>query len=151
GRSLGCESRQAGRSFKLSGGLFSSPAAKEGISQAIRYCGDKNAELACVTNGREWIVFRGSRLGDGTATRDGAAFVFPNLAGILDNFRLFYNLLSYEASRSLAYRPYFQEAEGQPIRTSIFNKSLRPAGSARFQVSGDLAVDVEKAMASFFQ
>ncbi len=79
GRSLGCESRTAGSSFKLSGPAFKSEAAAEGIRQSIRYCGAKNAELACVTNGREWIVLRGNRLGDGLDSMEGSAFVFPNL------------------------------------------------------------------------
>jgi predicted type IV restriction endonuclease len=68
GRPLGLQGRQSGRAYKLSGGVFNADAAREGITQAIRYCGEKNAELACVTNGQEWIVFRGNRVGDGTDT-----------------------------------------------------------------------------------
>jgi hypothetical protein len=151
GRSLGVEGRPSGAAFKLSGGVFKADAAKEGIAQAIRYCGTKNAELACVTNGREWIIFRGTRLGDGLDTRDGMAFVFSHLVDIEQKFPLFYSLLSYEAANNFSYRPYFQEAEGQPIRTSVFHKSLRPAGSARFLPSGDLAADIDKMMSSFFQ
>lgn len=151
GRSLGVEGRPAGAAFRLSGGVFKADAAKEGIGQGIRYCGTKNAELACVTNGREWIIFRGTRLGDGTDTREGVAFVFSHLVDIEQKFTLFYNLLSYETANTFSYRPYFQEAEGQPIRTSVFNKSLRPAGSARFLPSGDLAGDIDKMMSSFFQ
>lgn len=151
GRSLGCEGRPPGAAFKLSGGVFKADAAKEGIAQAIRYCGAKNAELACVTNGREWIIFRGTRLGDGLDTRDGQAFVFPNLVAIEQKFNLFYNLLSHEAATCFSYRPYFQEAEGQPIRTSVFHRSLRPAGSAHFLPSGELASDIDKMMSSFFQ
>lgn len=90
GAPLGCDSRRAGGSYKISGGVFQEPAAREGIDQAIRYCGEKSAELACVTNGREWIIFRGSRLGDGRNTRDGFAFVFPNLQAVDDKFLLFY-------------------------------------------------------------
>ncbi|WP_163507678.1 AAA family ATPase [Fodinicola acaciae] len=152
GRSMGCENRKASRSgFKLSGPVFKNSTAREGISQAIRYCGEKNAELACVTNGREWIVFRGNRLGDGIDTRSGMAFIFPNLVAIEENFEFFYDLLSYESSSTLSYRPYFQEAEGQPIRTSLFNKSLRPEGSARFQSGGELAADIDKVMSTFFR
>ena len=151
GRSLGCEGRPAGATFKLSGGVFKAESAKEGIAQAIQYCGAKNAELACVTNGREWLIFRGTRLGDGLDTRDGVAFVFANLVDIEQKFNLFYNLLSYEAANRFSYRPYFQEAEGQPIRTSVFHKSLRPAGSARFLRSGQLGADIDKMMSSFFQ
>jgi energy-coupling factor transporter ATP-binding protein EcfA2 len=150
-RSLGCEARHARRGYKLNGGLFNVEAAKEGISQAIRYCGEKNAELACVTNGREWIIFRGNRLGDGMDTRDGSAFVYANLVTIEENFEHFYNLLSFEAAKSISYRPYFQEAEGQPIRMSVFHNALRPQGTAKFLPSGDLSGDVDKVMATFFQ
>lgn len=149
-RSLGTERRQVNRGYKIGGGVFTAPAAKEGISQAIRYCGEKNAELACVTNGREWIVFRGNRLGDGRDTRDGAAFVFPDLESIKQNFRFFYDLLSYDAVRQLSYRPYFQEAEGQPIRLTTFNKALRPPGSAKFIKNTDLSADLGSLMAKFF-
>lgn len=151
GRSLGCGGRPAGAAFKISGPVFHSPAAQEGIGQAVRYCGAKNAELACVTNGREWIVFRGNRLGDGLDTREGSAFVFPNLVGVEDKFALFHSLLSYESSRTVGHRPYFQEAEGQPIRTSVFQKSFRPPGAARFLAGGKLAADVDKVMSTFFQ
>jgi len=151
GRSLGCESRAAGSTFKLSGPAFKSEAAVEGIKQAIRYCGAKNAELACVTNGREWVVLRGNRLGDGLDSMDGSAFVFPNLVAIEDRFDLFFNLLSYESASRFGYRPFFQEAEGQPIRTTVFNKSFRPPGSARFLPSTRLAADIDKIMSSFFQ
>jgi hypothetical protein len=151
GRSLGVEGRPSGAAFKLSGSVFKSEAAKEGITQAIRYCGTKNAEMACVTNGREWIIFRGTRLGDGLDTRDGMAFVFSNLNDIEQKFKLFYSLLSYEAANNFSYRPYFHEAEGQPIRTSVFHKAVRSAGSARFLPNGDLAGDIDKMMSSFFQ
>lgn len=151
GRSLGVEGRPSGAPFKLSGAVFKADAAKEGIGQAIRYCGTKNAEMACVTNGREWIIFRGTRLGDGLDTSDGMAFVFSHLIDIEQKFALFYSLLSYEAATNFGYRPYFQEAEGQPIRISVFHKALRPAGSAHFLPNGDLASDIDKMMSSFFQ
>ena len=54
GRDLGLKDRPAGRAFKLNGPVFTTDSVKEGISQGIRYCGQKNAELACVTNGRKW-------------------------------------------------------------------------------------------------
>src|SRR5262249_51361581 len=45
----------------------------------------------------------------------------------------------------------FQEAEGQPIRLSIFHKSLYRVGSARFLPGGKLAGDIDNAMDSFFR
>ncbi|MCI5227512.1 MAG: hypothetical protein D3918_12845 [Candidatus Electrothrix sp. AX2] len=124
--SLGLANRSPARAYKLSGPVLSkSPQPRGGILQAIRYCGSKNAELACVTNGSEWIIFRGSRLGDGKDTLDGIAFIFPHLDSIKENFELFFDLLSTTAVENYVYRGYFQEAEGQPIRAKAFSRTIR--------------------------
>ena len=151
GRSLGTERRRPGAPHKLSSGVFVQEAVREGIDQAIRYCGERSAELACVTNGREWVVFRGSRLGDGHNTRDGMAFVFPSLKGVEEQFALFYDLLSWDSASNFAYRPLFQEAEGHPIRTSVFQKSLRAAGSAHQLTALPLSNDIDRIMGTYFQ
>ncbi len=150
GRDLGIAGRSAGRAFVLSGPIFKAPAAKEGIQQAIRYCGQKNAELACVTNGREWIVFRGSRCGDGRDTSSGMAYVFPSLDGVVEQFALFYDLLGAESVKKLGYLPHFQEAEGQPIRASRFKKSVVSPTAISLQNSGPLIRDMGRVMNSFF-
>lgn len=151
GRALGCEAKHAGGHYKLSGATFRNQAADEGIKQAITYCGINNAELACVTNGREWVIFRGSRVGDGMNTLEGMAFVIPGLADLDKKFELFYTLLSKECVKQYTYRPHFQEAEGQPIRTSIFSKALRPQGSARMKTSSTLPADLDRTMGLFFK
>ncbi|MDH3347822.1 MAG: AAA family ATPase [Desulfobulbaceae bacterium] len=150
--SLGLTSRSPGRAYKLSGPVLSkSPQPRGGILQAIRYCGSKNAELACVTNGNEWIIFRGSRLGDGKDTSEGMAFVFPNLDSIEDNFKLFFDLLSTTAVEQYVYRGYFQEAEGQPIRARAFSKTLRPVDGYRLLKQSELAIDINRIMTTFFR
>jgi ABC-type iron transport system FetAB ATPase subunit len=151
GRALGVQGRDPGRPYKLSGGVFTSEAAKEGIDQGIRYCAELSSELACVTNGREWVVFRGTRLGDGLPTRDGVAFVFPSLEAVEANFKLFFSLLSFDSVSRFGFRPFFQEAEGQPIRMSVFHKSVRPKGSARFLPTQELYADVDRVMTTYFQ
>lgn len=150
GRPLGVVDRLPGRGFKLSGPVFSEATAREGISQGIRYCGVKNAELACVTNGHEWIVFRGNRLGDGRDTTEGMAFVFGSLGIVEANFRLLYDLLSYESAREFQFRSYFQEAEGQPIRSSVFRRQLKRVGSAKYIEKSELSADLDRVMTSFF-
>jgi len=78
------------------------------------------------------------------------AFVFPSLAGLEEKFHLFYDLLSYESAGRMSFRPYFNEAEGQPIRLTVFNKAVRPQGTARYLRSGRLAADLDRIMSSFF-
>lgn len=150
--SLGLSDRTPGKPYKLSGPVLSqAPQPRGGVLQAIRYCGAKNTELACVTNGHEWVVFRGSRLGDGNDTSSGMAFIFPSLESVSDNFKLFYDLLSRSQVEKYAYRAYFQEAEGQPIRAKAFSKTLRPVDGYRLLDRPILAKDIDRVMSAFFR
>ncbi|NEP79342.1 MAG: AAA family ATPase [Okeania sp. SIO3B3] len=151
GREFDLKNRSVGRAYKLNGAVFNSPNVKEGIRQAIGYCAYKNAELACVTNGKEWIVFRGSRLGDGLDTLEGMGFVFPSLDLIVEKFALFYDLLSYEGVGEFRYRALFQEAEGRVIRIKTFCKYLKDPKNRRVLPSNSLSLDLEKVMTSFFR
>jgi hypothetical protein len=152
GRELGLLGRTSGHSYKLSGPVFRNESAKEGIAQAIRYCGQKNAELACVTNGREWLVFRGSRLGDGKDTMEGMCFVFASLEDVSKHFTLFYNLLSYEMVKNFHYRAHFQEVEGRLIRVYPFRKPVRPPESRNLIMpNSQLSADIDRIMSSFFR
>lgn len=150
-RDLGLSHRAAARPFRLNGPVFSAQAAKEGIAQAIRYCGQKNTELACVTNGREWMVLRGSRLGDGLDTMDGMAFVFPTLESIQQHFATFYDLLSHNGAADFKYRAFFQEAEGIVIRPRAFHRAVRDPRSKRLLRANRLGTDLNRVMSSFFQ
>lgn len=151
GRDLGLSNRAAGQAFKLNGPVFNTSSVKEGFEQAVRYCGQKNAELACVTNGHEWIVFRGSRLGDGRDTMDGSGFVFPTLEAVRSHFSLFWDLLSYEATSEFLYRAHFQEAEGRPVRTHTFRRALKDPNDRRLLPTNELSTDLNRVMTSFFQ
>jgi GTPase SAR1 family protein len=151
GRDLGISSDRSARAFRLNGPVFDSAHAKEGIEQAIRYCGHKNAELACVTNGRQWIVFLGNRRGDGRNTLDGLGFVFGSLDGVKQHFKKFYDLLAYESVRGFRYRAEFQEAEGQPIRSSSFRSPIRKPDNGHLLTTDQLYIDVDRVMLSFFR
>lgn len=143
--------RESGRAYKLNGAVFSGDEVKAGIKQVISYCSQKNAELACLTNGHEWVIFRGSRLCDGTDTLDGMAYVFTSLDQIAQNFKLFFDLLAYESISNFTYRAYFQEVEGRAIRAARDKKSVRAANSHKRLESSSLALDIDKIMTSFFR
>ncbi len=150
--SFGLEGRTGGRAYKLNGPILSAkPLPFGGIMQAINYCGSKNAELACVTNGKEWVIFRGSRLGDGKDTLSGMAFVFPSLDSIRTNFKIFYDLLGRERVEGHVYRALFQEAEGQPIRATAFSRTIKPVDGFRLLEKSPLAQDIDRVMSAFFR
>jgi len=151
GRDLGINQQHAARFFKLDGAVFKTEASQEGIRQTIRYCAHRSTELACVTNGRQWFVFRGSRLGDGTDILKGVACVFGSLEAIRKEFRCFYDLLACESVSQNCYRAIFHEAEGQPVRSTAFRSPVRRP-ETRSYLSGDrLSSDLDRIMLSFFQ
>ena len=150
-RSFELGNKAGGRAYKLNGPVFKNKDVTEGIFQGIKYCGAKNTELACVTNGNEWVVFRGSRLGDGKDTIEGMAFIFTSIESIRKNFRIFFDLLHKNSVSQLLYRSYFQEAEGQPIRSQTFKKTIRIPDSAKLLNRSDISKDLDKVMAVFFR
>lgn len=148
--SFDLQNRHSGQAYKLNGPVFSTQA-KDAIAQAIGYNAFKNAELACASNGHEWIIFRGNRLGDGLDTLEGKGFVFASLKDIVDNFRTFFDLVSIHAVKDLRYRGIFQEAEGMPVRDLSFSKSLRTPDSRHLLTRSDFSADFDAIMSSFFQ
>jgi|GEM_PF-749712 len=150
-RDLGVHREHAARFFKLNGAVFKTEAAQEGIEQAINYCGHKNAELACVTNGRQWVIFRGARGADGTNTLDGQACVFGSLESVQQHFQEFYELLSHDSIAVFTYRAIFREKEGQPIRQKS-SKTVARSADSRVMLKADLlSHDLDRIMQSFFR
>ncbi|MGE3440771.1 MAG: AAA family ATPase [Blastocatellales bacterium] len=150
-RSFGLIDLDCANTYKLSGPALNKKDLKEGIYQAIEYSAYKGCELACVTNGYEWVVFRSNRIGDGLETLSGKAFVFSSLECIKNSFRIFFDLLSKERVLGIAYRGYFQEAEGKIIRHSSFVRSLYSRDTARFLPQDDVIPSLDKIMTAFFQ
>lgn len=143
--------RECGFPYKLSGPALKNIDLVEGIRQAIQYSAYKGTELACVTNGHEWLVFRSNRHGDGTDTLEGKAFAFGSLECVRDQFKNFFNLLAKVRVASLAFRGLFQEAEGRVIRHSGFRRVLRPPETAAFLPQPEIIPELDRLMTSFFQ
>ena len=67
------------------------------------------------------------------------------------HFKTFYDLLAYEAVNAYCYRGLFQEAEGQPIRTSSFRSPIRKPESKNLLPADKLYADLDRVMVSFFR
>ncbi|HLP78228.1 MAG TPA: ATP-binding protein, partial [Candidatus Paceibacterota bacterium] len=150
-RAFDLTERDCGGAYKLCGPVFKNANVQEGIAQAVHYSAYKGSELACVTNGREWVVFRSNRIGDGLDTLDGMAFVFTSLKCVHEQFRLFYDLLAKPKVKNLVFRGVFQQAEGRIVRHSDFEKRLRPPASAKFLAQPEIVPALDRIMTSFFQ
>lgn len=140
----------AGRPYKLDGPMFASKECKSGLEQAIGYCAHRSVELAVVTNGREWIIFRGNRGGDGIPVLEGRGFIFPDLDGAADQYKLFWELLAPDAVADERFRAHFLEAEGAPIRSVKFSEPVFKPHDARPLKPGGLYGDMRAIMARFF-
>jgi hypothetical protein len=143
--------RDCGGSYKLSGPAISDKELRKGMQQAINYSAHKNAELACVTNGFEWLVFRSIRVGDTTEPLDGKGFVFGSLQCISGSFSLFYDLLARDRVKGLTFRALFQEAEGRVIRHPAFAKLVRPITTAHWLPQPEVVPELDRLMTRFFQ
>jgi cold shock CspA family protein len=150
-RDLGINTDHAARFFKLDGAVFQTEAAREGIDQAIYYCAHKGAELACVTNGRQWAIFKGARGPDGHEIVEGQACVFGSLDSVSEKFKQFYELLAYENVKTFSYRAIFRQAEGQPVRQKTSKYSARQPESKQLLKGDQLSADLDRIMQAFFR
>lgn len=73
--------------------LFATPAIKDAITQAVRYCMERGIPLGAVCNGRQIIAFIGSRQ-DGVPPLQGNALVFSSLDSMLKDFSTLWDALS---------------------------------------------------------
>jgi GTPase SAR1 family protein len=58
---------------------------KDALKQAAGYCNDKAIPFACVTNGYQWLFFRGLS-SEARRWQDGRAIVFPSSDALITNF-----------------------------------------------------------------
>lgn len=147
---FGTGNRTSGRAYKLDGQSFNSEA-KSAIDQAIKYSAFKGAELACVTNGNEWIIFRANRLGDGQNVLDGKGFIFNSMDSLNQEFQKFYDLLSLNSVSSLNFRGEFQTVEGVPIRDLSYLEAPTNPDSKQLLDRGEFATDFDAITSTFFE
>lgn len=86
---------------------------KDALKQAAGYCNDRAIPYACVTNGYQWLFFRGLS-SEAQSWNDGRVIVFPSSEALIANFDQFlaclapHKIASSELPRLLA-RPTTQE------------------------------------------
>lgn len=85
--------------------------ARSAITQASQYCFQEGVDLAVLSNGTTWIIFRASRT-DGKRPNDGKAAVFHSLDTVSQNFQIFYELLAREHLVNRVYQAILNEQEG---------------------------------------
>lgn len=148
---FGIASRKKHNSYALDRAVLTQEPVRGGILQAAEYCGNQNVELACVTNGLEFVVFRGTRPGEGVPTMSGHAFVFRSLQDISERFPQFYDLLSPQSVLELRYRSMFRSIEDRRIPRPTYCKAVLPSDAASILSTDHRARDFERVLKKFFE
>lgn len=86
------------RSYIIEGIISKNKDIMNAIEQASRYCYEKGIRFAVITNGHQFIVFEGLKIG--SEWRKGKCLIFKSHQDIEDNFILFWNLFNKNSVNS---------------------------------------------------
>lgn len=132
--------------YKISGPVLR--PAIEGIRQAASYCHPLGIQLSVLTDGLLWIVFLPWVPDDSYTERQ--AIVFPSFESIIDDFSLFYELLSRDHSSKKTFRVIFDAIhENRLILDRHLSSPILPSDNRIVQKSG-LSFDLESVFDGFF-
>lgn len=132
--------------YKLSGPVLKPALA--GIKQAASYCHPIGVPLAVVTDGLLWIIFLPWVPNAGYLERQ--AIVFPTISSVLEDFTVFYELLSKQHASVGTYRVIFDSIhENRLVLDRELTSALHQADNRIVQKSG-LSFDLETVFDGFF-
>lgn len=150
-RSVIWEAKKEGAVFELPAGSLKSRKvpiaslclvsleAKEAIEQAQGYCARRGVQIAVVTNGHQLIAYLATRH-DGIDPLTGKALVFGSLDDLKDNFKLAWQMLSYEGIQEKKIIRYLSSGQ-----ISIPNKpSARVNDYPKARISSDLQANLRQ-------
>jgi hypothetical protein len=133
--------------YKVGGPALAS--AMPGIKQAASYCLDHGAAYAALTTGITWIIFLPFPVA-GVPYTAGTAYVFPTIESILNNFGVFYDLLSREGVTQRTYDVHFAKASGLTIEAFEPMAAANKNEYVRLLPATQLATDLEPVFREFF-
>ncbi|CAI1139852.1 hypothetical protein [Serratia ficaria] len=126
------EAKREGRLFEIPAGisvkniidipslLSSNADLSDAIRQVQNYCSSRGTPIAIATNGHQYVSFIASNQ-NGKSPLDGKALVFDSLTGMLDNFTLAWNMLSFYGVKEQRLIKYLSsDVSGIPNKLSSY-------------------------------
>ena len=126
------EAKREGRVFEIPAGisvkniidipslLSSNADLSDAIRQVQSYCSSRGTPIAIATNGHQYVSFIASNQ-NGKSPLDGKALVFDSLTGMLDNFTLAWNMLSFYGVKEQRLIKYLSsDVSGIPNKLSSY-------------------------------
>ncbi|KRB85947.1 hypothetical protein ASE00_04135 [Sphingomonas sp. Root710] len=142
---LGTSSKSKGY-YKLAGPVLKQ--AHSGIIQAASYCQPYGIPVSVLTDGINWVIFR--PWVPQAYYMDKQAIVFPGHEAILQDFSLFYELLSKEDHRRSTYQVVFDRIhENRLVLDQALTSPIASSENGIVQKSS-LAFDLEQVFSNFF-
>lgn len=134
------------RNLKISGpGLKN---ALPGINQAYSYAGPNGIPVAVLTDGVSWVVFKPYIPGENYKNKE--AIVFPSFDAILDEFSLFFDLLSKQQVKQRIYSTVFDQVHQNRL---LLSNDLIPAirkDDIHVVQREDISFDLDKVFERYF-
>lgn len=146
------------RYYLLDGIISKNKDLKTAIEQASRYCYEKGIRFAVITNGSQFVVFEGLRLG--SEWRKGRCLLFKSHEDIIQNYALFWNVFNKTSFTKGSFNKYLIENSeqvsfkrpienvhnpGETLIRNNLNTYLRPITEFVFQeITQDSQIDVLK-------
>lgn len=134
------------RHLKISGPALSKVSA--GIDQAARYAMPYGIPVAVLTDGLTWIVFKTFVAGE--HYKDKTAIVFPSFEAILNDFTVFYELLSRASFAKREYNKLFDAIHNQRDRLLLPLHAPYDVNSIRLMPKDAISFDLDKLFDGFF-
>jgi len=134
------------RKLKLSGPALTH--CQQGIEQAAGYANPNGLRLAVLTDGLTWVIFKPHI--EGAPYKEKKGFVFPSFNAILNDFPLFFDLLSKRQHRNKVYKIAFDKIHEE--RGDLGAPRYQPLAEQEIHIEqkSELAFDLEAVLNSFF-
>lgn len=134
------------RHFKLSGNALKN--IQDGIEQAEKYAAPNGISIAVLTDGIKWIIFKSFVSGANYKSQD--AFVFPSFQAILNDFTVFYELLSKQCCAKKLFVAHFDQLHNKRLLLSQTLKAPLQDRDIKIQPKSDIAFDLDQVFTAFF-
>lgn len=134
------------RPYKISGPVLKN--AIVGIDQAASYAAPEGIQLAILTDGVKWIVFK--PFIPGIPFKSKEAILYPNLESVLDDFSEFFELLSKHGFDQNLYKRVFDELHDSRTHLTQSLISAFQEIDIKPQPKSALAIDLEAVFDRYF-
>lgn len=104
--------------------------------------------IAVLTDGLTWIIFKTFIPGVNFKSKE--AFVFPSFEAVVNNFSIFYELLSRDGFSKRLYNSLFDEIHNNRLLLNQDLVSPFSGNDIKLLPKSDLAFDLEKVFSNFF-